>query len=108
MTWSASACPGPCASNATLEELLHSARHLMFRAYASTGFTLWSRYVNIFLILILNSLALSLRNSETSSIKNKHYHRDCEIEGSALHDRVYLVNRKGWTRESGNTAAASG
>ena len=53
MAWSESACPGPCASNATLEELLRSARHLMFRAYASTGFTLWSRYVNTLLPLYL-------------------------------------------------------
>ena len=63
---------------------------------------------SIFYRLYSNLLTLSLRNSETSSIKNKHYRRDCEIEGSALHDRVYLVNRKGWTRESGNTTAATG
>ena len=53
MAWSASACPGPCSSDSTLEQLLHSARHLMFRAYASTGFTLWSRYVNILSSLFL-------------------------------------------------------
>ena len=54
----------------------------------------------------MHTILYSFRNSETSSIKNKHYHRNCE--GTSLHDRVYLVNRKGWTHESGNTVAAIG
>ena len=50
------------------------------------------------------------RNSEATSIKNRHYRRDCigEAPHCVPHDKVYLVNRKGWTRESGNTVAATG
>ena len=50
-----------------------------------------------------------IRNSECSTLQNKHYHRDCiSASYNTRLDRVYLVNRKGWTRESGNTLAAIG
>lgn len=50
------------------------------------------------------------RNSETSTIGNRHYKRNCEGPDPyhILHDEVYLVNRKGWIRQSGNTSAATG
>ncbi|KAK7696317.1 hypothetical protein QCA50_000971 [Cerrena zonata] len=93
MDWSESVCSDDRISQTrSLSDQLHVAEHLMFRAYASTAFTLWSR------------------NSETSSIKNRHYKRNCEGTDPyhIPHDQVYLVNRKGWTRQSGNTTAAMG
>ncbi|KAK7684329.1 hypothetical protein QCA50_012653 [Cerrena zonata] len=54
--------------------------------------------------------AEATRNSETSTIKNRHYKRNCEGPDPyhILHDEVYLVNRKGRIRQSGNTSAATG
>ena len=62
-----------------------------------------------FLKAILSWRTPVVRNSECSTLQVKHYHRDCvSLSYNTLHDRVYLVNRKGWTRESGNTVAAVG
>ena len=53
MDWSLSVCPTTDNYRySTLEEQLKVADHLMFRAYASTAFTLWSRYVSIIYTMI--------------------------------------------------------
>ena len=45
MDWSYSICPNKEDYQfSTLEDQLKVADHLMFRAYVSTAFTLWSRY----------------------------------------------------------------
>lgn len=44
MDWSYSVCPDDLVSNLkSLNDYLHVAEHLLFRAYASTAFTLWTR-----------------------------------------------------------------
>ena len=58
MDWSYSVCSDDLVSNPeSLGDHLHVAEHLLFRAYASTAFTLWTRYVQV---LTLIKIALTL------------------------------------------------
>lgn len=90
MTWSYRQCSNKAVgrifqgvhvgSTLDVAELVLAQRHLMLRAFSTTGFTIWTRYVGvqlnlsrcaITLVTITLTLILFRRNSELTKIKRK-------------------------------------
>ncbi|KAL0564527.1 hypothetical protein V5O48_017518 [Marasmius crinis-equi] len=90
MAWSEKMVPDALADHpellATREKLLEVGKHLMMRAFAASGFTLWTR------------------NFELCQLRRRHLTLDCSTSvetGSLPFDRVNLKGRKGWMAKAG-------
>ncbi|KAL6304303.1 hypothetical protein BKA93DRAFT_817719 [Sparassis latifolia] len=94
MMWSEQACPSEWTQQeiTDLGTMQDVTKHLMMRAFMTSGFTIWTR------------------NIELCSLQRKHYTPDCEGKAPyhIPHDLVKLENRKGWTRKSGGDGALVG
>ncbi|KAH9910809.1 uncharacterized protein B0H18DRAFT_894363 [Fomitopsis serialis] len=83
--WSETECP-PAEAMVTPRDVVHRAKvtmHLFFRAFASTGWTIWTR------------------NFETAGLKRKHY-RPGHTSPAPLCQpffKIEVTDRKGWQRK---------
>ncbi|KII93126.1 hypothetical protein PLICRDRAFT_70704, partial [Plicaturopsis crispa FD-325 SS-3] len=87
MAWSEGQYPGNAdwSTLASIDDVRHATKHLMMRAFLTSGFTIWTR------------------NFELCGLRGKHVEVDCP--GAAPYFSPYLgvrlENRKGWQRHTG-------
>ncbi|HEV7738407.1 MAG TPA: hypothetical protein VGO47_13670 [Chlamydiales bacterium] len=106
MKWSEKECPGSLITNTLLKpsqasqtELSKVLKHSFMRAFLTTGWTLWTRCVELSngVLKCFNDLN---RNFELVKLQRKHYSFNIETRDEAgylwHHDVCELKNRKGW------------
>lgn len=111
MEWSAQQC-GPEMLETGFEvtdlnTLKLIEKHGMMRAFMSTGFTLWTRYVTTLASKRKRKLINSpSRNFETCGLQARDVIRDCVGQPPHYfpHFKVHLENRKGWQSKQGYDA----
>ncbi|GBE89856.1 hypothetical protein SCP_1701820 [Sparassis crispa] len=85
MEWSERICQEMSMKTALkdVQSRTFTSKHLLFRAFAATGWTLWSR------------------NFETAALKRKHYIPNAQGPwGAKPFFKLELVDRKGWQRKN--------
>ncbi|TFY52689.1 hypothetical protein EVJ58_g9871 [Rhodofomes roseus] len=104
--WSETECP-PAEAMVTPRDVAHRTKvttHLFFRAFASTGWTIWTRYDDCLSATSKHNLAdksLCVSNFETAGLKRKHY-RPGHISPAPLSQpffKIEVTDRKGWQRK---------
>ena len=104
MNWSEMQCPPSklCDSPKDLDEMMHSVKHGLMRAFMTTGFVLWTRYACLSkLQRPLLIPCITSRNFELTRLKRKHITFDCHGKAPyhAPYFTVLLENRKGWQKK---------
>jgi hypothetical protein len=105
MQWSEQQCPQSklCDRPKNLDEMMHSVKHGLMRAFMTTGFVLWTRYVCLCQKLQwpLSIPPTTSRNFELTRLKRKHITFDCHgtTPYHAPYFKVLLENRKGWQKK---------
>jgi hypothetical protein len=101
--WSDGVCPPSTYFSAvkTKEELTLVTKHLMYKAFSSTGWTIWTRYVGSLKIPYHLTTFQHRRNFELIKLKEKDLTFGLEdTQGfNAPYFELRLNNRKGWQRK---------
>jgi hypothetical protein len=104
MRWSELQCPQSKLDDKPkdLGEMMQTVKHGLMRAFMTTGFVLWTRYVCLCQKMQCQlSIPVTFRNFELTRLKRKHITFNCHGPAPyhAPYFKVLLENRKGWQKK---------
>ncbi|KAG1838264.1 hypothetical protein F4604DRAFT_1600650 [Suillus subluteus] len=122
MAWSYKQCPDELISliysqvqsglPLDMDEVISAQKHLVIRAFATTGFTIWTRCVCQYKSAKTDYIGHSIphRNLELTKIRRKDVVWNCQglPPYNIPYDLVSLLNRKGWQRKGETDGALEG
>jgi hypothetical protein len=98
--WSERRCPTNQLVAADAEDF-NFTKHVMMRAYMTTGFTLWTRWVQALYRMVSAMKGAINRNFELCKLQAGHISGDqYKLPYNSPHFVVSLLNHKGWLRGS--------